>query len=320
MYERYSSLMRSIDYWKGVEPSKNAYKILTERYFLKTPAGEFLENSWDDICRRVARVIATAELVNNPIMNEKSQSEQLDEVKFWENLFFDLLKSRIFIPNSPTLFNAGMGVRLELLWKPIEEMSLEDYWEIYNSRNHLHMLSACFVVPVDDSIEGIFESVKEYALITKAGGGIGSNFSRLRPKGSFVAGTHGQASGPVSFMHVFNSAVGVVEQGYRRRGALMGILNIDHPDIEEFITAKEGNDGEKVLKFFNISVGIPFDKQELLKLYMEDSELELRHPKTAVAKKVKVRDIINKMAKNAWKTGDPGLAFLGEMNKYYAMY
>lgn len=320
MYESYSSLMRSIDYWKGVEPSRNAYKILTERYFLKTPAGEFLENSWDDICRRVARVIATAELVNNPIMKEKSPAEQLDEVKFWENLFFDLLKSRIFIPNSPTLFNAGMGVRLELLWKPIEEMSLEDYWEIYNSRNHLHMLSACFVVPVDDSIEGIFESVKEYALITKAGGGIGSNFSRLRPKGSFVAGTHGQASGPVSFMHVFNSAVGVVEQGYRRRGALMGILNIDHPDIEEFITAKEGNDGEKVLKFFNISVGIPFDKQELLKLYMEDGELELRHPKSTVTKKVKVRDLINKMAKNAWKTGDPGLAFLGEMNKYYAMY
>ncbi|MFN3691423.1 MAG: adenosylcobalamin-dependent ribonucleoside-diphosphate reductase [Fervidobacterium sp.] len=320
MHERYSSLMRSIDYWKGVELSKNAYKILTERYFLKTPAGEFLENSWDDVCRRVARVIATAELVNNPIMEEKSPAEQLDEVKFWENLFFDLLKSRIFIPNSPTLFNAGMGVRLELLWKPIEDMSLEDYWEIYNSRNHLHMLSACFVVPVEDSIEGIFESVKEYALITKAGGGIGSNFSRLRPKGSFVAGTHGQASGPVSFMHVFNSAVGVVEQGYRRRGALMGILNIDHPDIEEFITAKEGNDGEKVLKFFNISVGIPFDKQELLKLYMEDGELELRHPKSTVSKRVKVRDIINKMAKNAWKTGDPGLAFLGEMNKYYAMY
>ncbi|MGC8820961.1 MAG: adenosylcobalamin-dependent ribonucleoside-diphosphate reductase [Fervidobacterium sp.] len=316
----YSALKKFIDYWKEVEPSKNAYKILSERYFLKTPDGSFLENKWDDICRRVARVIATAELVNNPSLKEKSPAEQLDEVKYWEDLFFNFLKSRIFIPNSPTLFNAGMGVRHELLWKPIENMTLEDYWEIYNSRNHLHMLSACFVVPVEDSIDGIFEAVKEYALITKAGGGIGSNFSKLRPKGSFVAGTHGQASGPVSFMHVFNSAVGVVEQGYRRRGALMGILNIDHPDIEEFITAKEGNDGEKVLKFFNISVGIPMEKQELLRLYLEDGEIELKHPKCSSSKKVKARELINKMAKNAWKTGDPGIAFLGEMNKYYAMY
>ncbi len=316
----YSKLASVIEHWKDVELSKNAYKILSERYFLKTPSGEFLEKSWDDICKRVARVIATAELVNNPELKEKSPFEQLDEVKFWESTFFDFLKSRIFIPNSPTLFNAGMGVRHELLWKPIDDMTLEDYWEIYNSRNHLHMLSACFVVPVEDSIEGIFEAVKEYALITKAGGGIGSNFSRLRPKGSFVAGTHGQASGPVSFMHVFNSAVGVVEQGYRRRGALMGILNIDHPDIEEFITAKEGNDGEKVLKFFNISVGITMDRQELLKLYMEDGEIELKHPKCNGSKRVKVRELINKIAKNAWKTGDPGLAFLSEMNKYYAMY
>jgi len=316
----YSTLNKFIDYWKNIEPSKNAYKILSERYFLKTPFGEYLETKWSDICRRVARVIATAELVNNPAMESKSDSEKLDEVKFWEETFYNFLLSRIFIPNSPTLFNAGMGVRHELLWKPIEQMTLEDYWEIYNSKNHLHMLSACFVVPVEDSIEGIFDAVKEYALITKAGGGIGSNFSRLRPKGSFVAGTHGQASGPVSFMHVFNSAVGVVEQGYRRRGALMGILNIDHPDIEEFITAKEGNDGEKVLKFFNISVGITMPREELLKLYMEDGEIELKHPKCNTIRKVKVRELLKKMAKNAWKTGDPGLAFLSEMNKYYAMY
>jgi len=298
----------------------NAYKILTERYFLKTPEGEFLEKEWSDVCRRVARVVATAELVNNPSLQDATDDEKLGTVKSWEDTFYNFMLSRIFIPNSPTLFNAGMGVRHELLWKPIDEMNLEDYWEIYNSRNHLHMLSACFVVPIEDSIESIFNSVKEYALITKAGGGIGSNFSRLRPKGSFVAGTHGQASGPVSFMHVFNSAVGVVEQGYRRRGALMGILNIDHPDIEEFITAKEGNDGEKVLKFFNISVGIPMDRQELLKLYMEDGEIELHHPKYVGERRVKVREIINRMARNAWKTGDPGLAFLGEMNKYYAMY
>ncbi len=318
--KQFNALSALVNHWSRVDPSMNAYKILAERYFLKTPEGEFLEKEWSDVCRRVARVVATAELVNNPSLQGATDDEKLGTVKSWEDTFYNFMLSRIFIPNSPTLFNAGMGVRHELLWKPIDEMNLEDYWEIYNSRNHLHMLSACFVVPIEDSIDNIFNSVKEYALITKAGGGIGSNFSRLRPKGSFVAGTHGQASGPVSFMHVFNSAVGVVEQGYRRRGALMGILNIDHPDIEEFITAKEGNDGEKVLKFFNISVGIPMDRQELLKLYMEDGEIELHHPKYAGERRVKVREIINRMARNAWKTGDPGLAFLGEMNKYYAMY
>ncbi|QTA38342.1 adenosylcobalamin-dependent ribonucleoside-diphosphate reductase [Thermosipho ferrireducens] len=306
--------------WKNVEPSKNAYKILSERYFVKDLDGTYLENTWADVCRRVARVISTAELVNDPAMLNLSDAEKLDRIKEWEVSFYELLKSRIFIPNSPTLFNAGMGVKKELLWKPLENMSLNDYWEIYNTRNHLHMLSACFVVPVEDSIDGIFEAVKEYALITKAGGGIGSNFSKLRPKGSFVAGTHGQASGPISFMHVFNSAIAVVEQGYRRRGALMGILNINHPDIEEFITAKENNDGEKILKFFNISVGIPFEKEIFLKLYEEDGEIELKHPKFEIIRKIKVRKLMEKITKNAWKTGDPGFAFLHEMNKYYALY
>ncbi|WP_126994165.1 adenosylcobalamin-dependent ribonucleoside-diphosphate reductase [Thermosipho globiformans] len=306
--------------WLDVEPSKNAYKILSERYFTKDTSGNFLENKWEDVCRRVARVVATSELVNNPQVKKMDDAKKLEMIKETEETFFKMLKARIFIPNSPTLFNAGMGVRHELLWKPIENMTLSDYQEIYNTRNHLHMLSACFVVPVDDSINGIFEAVKEYALITKAGGGIGSNFSSLRPKGSFVAGTHGQASGPVSFMHVFNSAIGVVEQGYKRRGALMGILNINHPDIEEFITAKENNDGEKVLKYFNISVGIPFDKKELLKLYEEDGEIELSHPKFTEKRYIKARDIIKQIAENAWKTGDPGLAFLHEMNKYYPLY
>ncbi|MBO8161827.1 MAG: adenosylcobalamin-dependent ribonucleoside-diphosphate reductase [Thermosipho sp. (in: Bacteria)] len=309
-----------INRWLNVEPSKNAYKILNERYFVRNMEGEYLETKWKDVCRRVARIVATSELVNNPEMEKLSNTQKLEKVKETEEEFFKLLKSRVFIPNSPTLFNAGMGVKFELLQKPIEDMSLSDYWEIYNTRNHLHMLSACFVVPVEDSIEKIFEAVKEYALITKAGGGVGSNFSSLRPRGSFVAGTHGQASGPVSFMHVFNSAIGVVEQGYKRRGALMGILNIDHPDIEEFITAKENNDGEKILRYFNISVGIPFEKELFLKLYEEDGELTLKHPKCNSEKKIKAREIINKIAKNAWKTGDPGLAFLHEMNKYYAMY
>jgi ribonucleoside-diphosphate reductase alpha chain len=306
--------------WQNVPPSQNAEKILRERYYLKNREGEYLESSWNELSRRVARVIAAAELLNNPRLQQLTAGERLDHIKSWEEAFYELLSSRIFIPNSPTLFNAGMGVDFELLYKPLENMKLEDYEKIIQQRNHLHMLSACFVVPVEDSIDGIFTAVKEYAMITKVGGGIGSNFSTLRPNGSFVAGTHGKASGPISFMHVFNSAVSVVEQGYRRRGALMGILNIDHPDIVDFIQAKRGNDGERVLRFFNISVGIPMRREEILTLYEQDGQIELHHPKWAGKKQVKVREIFQLMAQNAWETGDPGMVFLGEMNKYYALY
>ncbi|WP_036222210.1 adenosylcobalamin-dependent ribonucleoside-diphosphate reductase [Mesoaciditoga lauensis] len=311
-------LSEIMEKFSNIEPSKNAERILKERYFWKNQEGKFLENSWSDVARRVARVIATAEL-KNPQLEGKKKEEKLSQIKKWEETFYNILNARIFIPNSPTLFNAGSGVDMALLQKDIEKMELKDYEKIFSSRNHLHMLSACFVVPVEDSIDGIFDAVKDYALITKAGGGVGSNFSRLRPKGSFVAGTSGRSSGPVSFMHVFNSAIGVVEQGYKRRGALMGILNIDHPDIKEFIDAKKDNTGESVLKFFNISVGIP-NKEEILRAYETDGEIELHHPKSKENGKIKVREILEEIAKNAWKTGDPGLAILDEMNKYNALY
>ncbi len=303
-------LSNIIEKFSEIQPSDNAKNILKERYFWKNQSGEFIENSWSDVSRRVARITATAEIL---------YSKNIDDIKKWEETFYSILNARLFIPNSPTLFNAGVGVEEELLRKPIEQMTLEDYEEVYKTRNHLHMLSACFVVPVDDSIEGIFDAVKNYALITKVGGGVGSNFSSLRPKGTFVAGTSGRASGPVSFMHVFNSAIAVVEQGYKRRGALMGILNIDHPDIEEFIEAKQENTGESVLKFFNISVGIK-EKERIIEAYKNDEEIELSHPKSGVVRKIKIRDILRKIAENAWKTGDPGLAILDEMNKYNPLY
>ena len=311
-------LSEIIERFSTIKPSKNAERILKERYYWKDQSGKFIEKSWSDVAKRVARIISTAEL-KNPKLKDKKNEEKLTEIKKWEERFYNILNARIFIPNSPTLFNAGSGVEISLLQKEREKMTLEDYEKVFLTRNHLHMLSACFVVPVEDSIEGIFDAVKDYALITKAGGGVGSNFSRLRPKGSFVAGTSGRSSGPVSFMHVFNSAIGVVEQGYKRRGALMGILNIDHPDIKEFIEAKKDNTGDSVLKFFNISVGIT-DKQKVLKAYEEDGEIELYHPKSTKKEKIKVREILKEIATNAWKTGDPGLAILDEMNKYNALY
>jgi len=310
-------LSEIIEKFSQLQPSDNANNILRERYFWKDQDGKYVEKSWSDVARRVARVVATAELFNSRELED--DGSKLEKVKLWEGEFYSILNARLFIPNSPTLFNGGVGVAIDLLHKPIEEMTIEDYKEIYETRNHLHMLSACFVVPVDDSIDGIFDAVKNYALITKVGGGVGSNFSSLRPKDAFVAGTSGRASGPVSFMHVFNSAIGVVEQGYKRRGALMGILNIDHPDIEEFIEAKKDNTGESILKFFNISVGIN-DKESILKAYENDEEIELKHPKSTFVKKVKVRELLKKMADNAWKTGDPGFAILDEMNKYNPLY
>lgn len=307
-----------VNRWINVEPSENAERILKQRYYWRDREDNYLETKWEDISRRVARVVASGEL-RNPSIQDKSDAEKLEFIKNWEEAFYEMLKSRIFIPNSPTLFNAGLGVDYSLLWKPIEQMSLKDYETVFKSRNHLHMLSACFVVPVEDSIEGIFEAVKEYALITKAGGGVGSNFSELRPKGSNVAGTSGRASGPVSFMHVFNTAINVVEQGYKRRGALMGILDITHPDIEEFIIAKRDNDGNAVLKYFNISVGI-WDKDKVLELFHNGGELELTHPRSEIKRRIRVKDLFYKIAESAWKSGDPGLAFLGEMNRYYALY
>ncbi len=311
-------LSEIIDKFSKVSPSSNAMRILKERYFWKDQRGNYIEASWSDVARRVARVVASAEL-KNPKFKGKKASEKLEKIKEWEKKFYDVLNSRIFLPNSPTLFNAGSGIDFEILTKSFDEMKLEDYERVIKERNHLHMLSACFVVPVEDSIDGIFDAVKNYALITKAGGGVGSNFSNLRPKGSFVAGTSGRSSGPVSFMHVFNSAIGVVEQGYKRRGALMGILDIDHPDIEEFIEAKKNNTGDSVLKFFNISVGI-HDKEKILQAYEKSLDIELHHPKFHGKRKVNVRKLLRKIAENAWKTGDPGLAILGEMNKYNALY
>ncbi len=311
-------LSQVIERFIDTDPSQNSMRILKERYLWKNQDGEFAETNWDDVSRRVARVIATAELMN-PKMKEKSNEERLEDVKKWERKFFEILKARLFIPNSPTLFNAGSGISIELLQKNLNEMTLKDYEAIYSGRNYLHMLSACFVVPVEDSIDGIFNAVKNYALITKSGGGVGSNFSNLRPKGAFVAGTSGRSSGPVSFMHVFNSAISVVEQGYKRRGALMGILDITHPDIEDFIKAKKHNTGDSVLNFFNMSVAIK-NKVDILKAYEEDGEIELSHPKESKKKFVKIRELLGKIAENAWKTGDPGLVILDEMNKYNALY
>ncbi len=196
----------------------------------------------------------------------------------------EMMANLDFVPNSPTLMNAG---------------------------TRLGQLSACFVLPVPDSIEDIFETLKNTALIHKSGGGTGFSFSRLRPKDDIVGSTKGVASGPVSFMKIFDVTTDVIKQGGKRRGANMGILRYDHPDIMEFILSKDSEN--KTLSNFNISVGITddfFDKLD------NDDYVDLVNPRTKkVMKRIKARDMWDMIIDQAWKTADPGLIFLDEINR-----
>jgi ribonucleoside-diphosphate reductase alpha chain len=249
-------------------------RVLNERYVMKDEQGRPTETP-DELVWRVARAVASAE----DRWAEKSghTSEELAEA------FYDLMVSHQFLPNSPTLMNAGKGNNLQL--------------------------SACYVVPVEDSLAGIFSSLKNAALIHQSGGGVGYSFSRLRPKGSIVKSTRGVASGPVSFMRIFDAGTEAVKQGGTRRGANMGILRVDHPDIFEFIDCKR--DGS--ITNFNISVAIT---DEFMQALREDGEYDLIAPHTKkVVRRVRAREVMDRIVAAAWATGDPGLVFIDRANR-----
>jgi ribonucleoside-diphosphate reductase alpha chain len=252
--------------------SENAMRVLEKRYLKTDEHGKAIETPYD-MFRRVARNIASAE----------TEYGTQEDVEYWEEQFYRLMANLEFLPNSPTLMNAG---------------------------RELQQLSACFVLPITDSMEGIFDTIKHTALIHKSGGGTGFSFSRLRPEGDTVGSTGKVASGPVSFMKVFDAATDVIKQGGMRRGANMAILSIDHPDIEKFITAKDNDD---TLTNFNLSVAVT---DEFMKAAEAGSDYNLINPKDGSANgQLNAKHIFNTIVEMAWRTGDPGLVFIDRINK-----
>ena len=252
--------------------TENALRVLEKRILARDHQGRIVESP-EDMFRRVARSISAADLHYATPADATAAEES----------FFEIMSSLEFLPNSPTLMNAG---------------------------RNLAQLSACFVLPVEDSMEGIFDTLRDTALIQKSGGGTGFSFSRLRPREDAVESTHGVSSGPVSFMRLYNFATEVTKLGGKRAGANMAILRIDHPDIEEFISSKSN---PLELNTFNISVAVT---DEFMEQVENGTQYNLINPRTReVVKQLNARDVLDRIVESAWRNGEPGVIFIDRINR-----
>ena len=272
-YRKKKEELRALREKFGIAPklTVNALEVLKARYLLQDKKENIIETP-TLLFKRVAKAIAKVDKT----FGEKPEKS--------EKTFYDMMAKLEFLPNTPTLFNAGTD---------------------------MGQLSACFVLPVQDSLDGIFTTVKNMALIEKTGGGVGFNFSRLRPKGDIVRSTKGVASGPVSFMRIFDAATEVIKAGGKRRGAMMGILRVDHPDVLEFIVTKQN---PMLLSNFNVSVAVT---DEFMQAVASDKVYWLINPRSKEkVKALRAREVWNLMARSAWASGDPGVVFIDEINRH----
>ena len=273
-YRQKKTEIRKLREKLGIEEPKltvNALEVLRQRYLLRDENERIIETP-AQLFTRVAKAVAQPDRKyhGNPKQTEKT--------------FHEMMAKLEFVPNTPTLFNAG---------------------------TRLGQLSACFVLPVEDSLEGIFGAAKNMAIIEKSGGGVGFDFSRLRPKGDIVQSTKGVASGPVSFMRIFDTSTEVIKAGGKRRGAMMAILRVDHPDVLEFVTSKQT---PGFLSNFNISVATT---DEFMKAVEANEEYWLVNPRNKEkTKKLDAKEVWNLMARSAWASGDPGVVFIDEINRH----
>lgn len=258
-----------------VKFSPRALKVLRQRYLRKDEQGEVVETP-DEMLRRVAKAVAQA---------DASAGASSIAVQQIEETFYELLSELRFLPNSPTLMNAG---------------------------TKMQQLSACFVLPIEDTLESIFTTLRDATLIHQRGSGTGFSFSRLRPAGDHVKASFGVAAGPVAFLQAYDATLDVVKQGGVRPGANMAVLRVDHPDIIRFIEAKAA---QKILKNFNLSVGVT---DAFMRAVEQDQLYTLRNPRTyRVGNQLRAKEVFSLLTQNAWRTGDPGILFLDEINRQH---